>query len=374
MTAFTSISSERSSHRIRVKGRLLLEPLEARTLFSIDFFVQANLHSDGALPAVQVDPPANVQLVNPWGLSYSPTGPFWVSDNGTGISTLYNGSGTQQSLVVSIPGAGGAASAPTGQIFNSTTGFTVSENGKSAPALFIFTGEDGEISGWNPAVDATHAILMVDHSADGAVFKGITNLTTSGKNFLLAADFHNGKIDIFNSSFLEVTRKGAFVDRHLPKGFAPFNVQNIGGQIYVTYAKQDADKHDDVAGAGNGFVDVFASNGKFERRLQSGSFLNSPWGVTIAPKSWDNFAGDILVGNFGSGRIDVFSARTGRFLDELRDTNHNPIVIDGLWALKFGNGGQAGDADTLFFTAGTNDEADGLFGSLTLMVKPKHHK
>lgn len=346
----------------------LFEPLETRDLMSSTVFLQTNIISDGAIPAVNAPDP---HLTNAWGLSFGPNTPFWVSANGTGLATIYNSAGVKQSLEVMIPGAAGNDPAPTGQLFNPTTDFKVSANGKSAPAVFIFAGEDGGISGWNPTVDGTHAILEVN-STDGAVFKGVTMTTMNGQNVLLAADFHNNRVDIFDASFHPVSMPGAFTDRHMRKGFAPFNVQTIGDRVYVTYAKQDSDAHDDVAKAGNGFVDVFNTSGKLVKRLQHGGFLNSPWGVTAAPASWGKLAGDVLVGNFGSGQIDAFDPHSGKFRGSLHGTDGKKLTIDGLWALSFGNGNKAGDPNTLYFTAGPNGEADGLFGSLTMQSK-KHN-
>lgn len=343
---------------------MFMQPLESRILFSRATLTVTNLVSDGSVPAAHTDP----NLVNPWGISAQPGAEWWVSDNGTGVSTLYNADGTALSLVVTIPaaGGGGASSAPTGQVANTTSGFVVSSGGSSGPAQFIFVGEDGGITGWNPSVDGTHAVMAVDQSAQGSVFKGATMGRRGGKSFLFAADFHNDAVDVFDSTFAPVHRAGAFTDSQIPAGFAPFNVQNIGGAIFVTYAKQDADAHDDVKGAGNGFVDEFDTGGRLLMRLQHVTTLNSPWAVTKAPTGWGAATGDLLVGQFGSGQVLEFNPTTGAYLGLLRRTADNkPVRIDGLWALQPGNGGQAGPTNTLFFTAGPNDEANGLFGSMT---------
>jgi uncharacterized protein (TIGR03118 family) len=334
------------------------------------FVHQTNLVSDIPGLAATTDP----NLVNPWGIASSPTSPFWIADNGTGVSTLYNGAGQPIPLVVTIPPPAGsppgATAAPTGTVFNPTSDFVVLQGMASGPSRFLFATEDGTISGWNPTVDLTHAILAVDNSASGAIYKGLALGNNGTGNFLYAANFHASTVDVFDHNFVETALPGSFSDPLLPPGFAPFGIANLGGDLYVTYAKQDADQEDDVAGPGNGFVDVFDTNGNLIRRLISGRPLNSPWGLAIAPSTWGRFAGDLLVGNFGDGRINAFDPTTGEGEGGLRTDGHAPLTIPGLWGLRFGNGGNGGDASTLFFTAGPNDEADGLFGSLT--VPPSH--
>ena len=342
-----------------------MTPACAETLFNV-----TNLVSDGAVPAKIVDP----NLINPWGIAMSPGSPgmpgspFWISDNGTGLATLYSVSGNNSSvskigLTVTVPPAlGSPGSAPTGQVFNGGAGFVVGgPSGK--PALFLFDSEDGAISGWNGGLGTTAAIA-VDHSAMNSVYKGLAIDPTD--SFLFATDFHNGDIEEYNSSWTQINTPGSFTDPTLPVGYAPFNVQIINGQLYVTYAVQDAAKHDDVAGPGNGLVDVFDLNGTFVKRLIApGGDLNSPWGLLIAPSSFGSFAGDLLVGNFGDGMIDAYNATTGAFIDVLRGPNDKPIDITDLWALSLGNDGAAGSVNSLYFTAGLVDEGDGLFGSLT---------
>ncbi len=329
-------------------------------------FLQTNLVSDQAGVAQITDP----LLINAWGIALSPTGgAFWVSDNSTGKTTLYTGdvAGSKfanAGLVVSGLGD------PTGQVFNNTTDFKISNGTASGVAAFIFVSEDGSITAWNPAVPppapSTQAQLVVPAST--AVFKGVTiannTIGTTTGNFLYAADFHNNKIDVFDGTFKAATLAGNFTDPNLPAGFAPFNIDNLGGKLYVTYAKQDADQHDDVSGAGNGFVDVFDTSGKFQQRLVSGGALNSPWGLTIAPAGYGQFGGDLLVGNFGDGRINAYDPTSGSFAGTLKNTDGDPLTIGGLWGLSFGNGVTAGDKSTLYFSAGPDGEAHGLFGSL----------
>src|SRR5262245_59079778 len=316
-------------------------------------------------------------LVNPWGLSHSPNRPWQVSDNSTGLSTQYTSVGKQVPPPVTIPTpAGVKAAAPTGNVFNSTIDFVISKNGKSFASQFIFATEDGTISGWNPNVDATHAILEVDRSAvsqsgfTGAVYKGLALASSSSSNFLYATNFRFGQVEQFDANFTLVkTFTDPFLASDCPipgapaQCFAPFGIQSINDQLYVTFALQDAAHHDDVKGAGNGFVDVFDPDGTFIRRFDLQGTLNSPWGLALAPANFGQFSNDVLVGNFGDGHINAFDL-TGAFLDQLRDGNGNAITINGLWGLAFGNGGLAGSANTLFFAAGFNDEADGLFGSI----------
>ena len=338
---------------------------------------QTNLVSDLPNTAQVTDP----NLVNPWGLVHGPTTPWWVSDNGMGVSTLYNGSGQPfppgSPLVVTIPPPNGGTppAAPTGVVFNGTPDFVVSSGGKSGPALFIFATEDGTISGWNATVDLHNAILKVDNSmvptADsGAVYKGLALVHNDDGNFLAATNFRAGTVDVFDSGFHQVTWKNAFTDDDLPAGYAPFNIAAIGDKVYVTYALQNDAKHDDVAGAGHGFVDVYSNEGRLLHRLISRGALDSPWGLAVAPEEFGSFGGDLLVGNFGDGQINAYEELpSGQFVHrgQLRSSDGRPLSIDGLWALQFGHGALAnnGPTNTLFFTAGPNDESNGLFGSIT---------
>jgi uncharacterized protein (TIGR03118 family) len=335
-----------------------VEGLEDRLVLSNGFFRRLNLVSDVPGRARLLDP----NLVNAWGISINPTGAFWVSANGSDKATLYSGDANGQPLsivplVVSIPGG-----SPTGQVFNGTTDFAVGSGLLRTPALFLFASESGQITGWNPLA-GTQAQSGV--TVSGAVFKGLAIGTSAGKNVLYAADFHNGLIRVFDGSFNQITLAGSFTDPKLPRGYAPFNVQNLGGKLYVTYAKQDAAKHDDVKGPGHGFVDVFDLNGNFIRRLASRGTLNSPWGLALAPAGLGKISNKLLVGNFGDGAINVFNPNSGRFMGELANRAGLPLKIDGLWGLTFGNGTTAGQSKVLYFAAGPGGEAHGLFGSLT---------
>jgi len=329
-----------------------------------DTYQQHNLVSDGSAPADNTDP----NLVNAWGIAFNPFAVAWVAANGTGNSTLYDGTGKPQSLVVKIPTAANTngKGSPTGIVFSgATTGFEVSKGSVSAPSRFIFATEDGTISGWAPTVDQTNAVRMVDNSANGAVYKGLA-LSASGNGALLyAADFHNNKIDVFDSSFKPVSQTaGAFTDPNLPAGFAPFNVQAINGEIYVAYAKQDADRHDEVAGAGLGYVDVFDPSGKLIKRVASQGALNAPWGMVVAPAGFGKFSGRLLIGNFGDGTINAYDLATGEAVGTLTGTNQQPIRIQGLWGLAFGNGFANQSVNSLFFAAGPGDEQHGLYGRI----------
>jgi uncharacterized protein (TIGR03118 family) len=336
------------------------------------FYVQTNLISDivGAPPQI-----TDGDLVNPWGLVHGPTTPWWVADNGAGVSTLYNTQSVpavKVPLTVTIPvpegSPAGTTSAPTGVIFNGNGGFNVSQNGTSFSSVFIFDTEDGTISGWNPTFpDRSHAVLAVDRSnvGKGAVYKGLAIGSNTSGTFIFATNFRFGTIEMFDSNFNLVR---SFTDHGLPQSYAPFGIQNIGGNLYVTFAKQDPAKHDDEAGPGHGFVDVFDTNGNLIRRLISRGSLNSPWGLALAPANFGQFSSDLLVGNFGDGHINVFDPNTGAALGSLQNSGGVPIQIDGLWSLQFGNGAAAGATNELFFTAGIDGEAHGLFGKITSSI------
>ena len=339
-----------------------VEALEDRCLLSAGFAV-VPLASDVPGLAPVTDP----NLVNPWGLSFSPTGPFWFGDNGTGVSDLLDGRGQPIPLVVSVPAAGAAnaTGTPTGTVFNAGAGFVVSANGISASSQFLFATEDGTISGWAPDVDPVHAILAVDNATTGSVYKGLAISTgADGQSFLYAVDFANDKVDVFDQAFHLVQRTGGFRDAAIPSGFAPFNIQTIGNQLYVTYAKQDAARHDQTAGAGLGFIDVFDTGGNLVRRFASAGSLDAPWGMATAPADFGPFGGALLVGNTGDGHINAFNPTTGAYLGSLTDSTGQPIAFANLWALDFGNGHMGGDPDTLFFTAGLQGEQHGLFGAI----------
>src|SRR5215813_4805925 len=319
-------------------------------------FQQTNIVSDVPNLAITTDP----NLVNAWGIAFAPGNPIWIADNGTGLSTLYDGAGNIIPLVVTIPTPSpGDTSAPTGLVVNLSGDFVVSNGSASGPSIFIFDTEDGTIVGWSPAVDMTHGIMAVpnDH---GAVYKGLAMAKTSKGHFLYANDFHNGVVEMYDAKFqLQKT----FKDTSLPAGYAPFGIQNINGQIFVTFAKQDEQKRDEVAGLGLGFVDIFDTDGNLVRRFVSRGKLNAPWGLAMAPATFGKFANSILVGNFGNGRINAYEPTTGKFLGQLRNSKGEPLVIDGLWAITPG-GGAGTTADDLLFTAGIDHESHGLFGKL----------
>jgi len=343
-------------------------------------YIQKNLVSDLANGAERTDP----HLVNPWGIVSSPTGPLQIADNGTGVSTVYYGNGRPfptltAPLVVTIPppagSPAGTTAAPTGIVFNGTPNFVVREGSRSGPSRFIFATEDGTISGWNQQVDPTHAILAVDNSANaidgfklGAIYKGLAVGDNSAETFIYATNFRDGVVEMYDAHFQfrrSFTDPGIQPDAAEP-GFAPFGIRNIDGLLYVTYAVQNAARHDDVSGLGNGFIDVFDIDGTFVRRFVTGGTLNSPWGVSLAPANFGPASTHLLVGNFGDGRINAFDLTTGGFGGQLTDQHGNAITIQGLWGLTFGNDGFAGPTNVLFFTAGIHDESDGLFGNISV--------
>ena len=328
-------------------------------LASAQKYNQTNLVSDVPGWAATVDP----NLVNAWGMAFSAKSPVWVSDNGMGVSTLYTGTGSIVPLVVPIPPPmnSTATAAPTGVVFNGSGNFMVTSNGKSASALFIVDTEDGTISGWNPGVSPS-AVLAVDNSANGAVYKGLTIGTTPDGTFLYATNFNSGWVEIYDSNFQWVKN---FTDWEVPQGYAPFGIQNINGLLYVTFAMQDEDKHDDVAGPGHGFVDVFDLNGNKVKRLISHGELNSPWGLAWAPAGFGKFSGTLLVGNFGNGHVNAFNIANGAARGHMLWPTGHTLEIPGLWALAFGTGGASGPTTTLLFTAGPDHEAHGLFGTIT---------
>lgn len=345
---------------------LITTPRHAATKPNGSVYLRHNLVSDLPGQAERRDP----NLQNPWGIAFGPTGPFWISDNRTGVSTVYTGDGKAfpagDPLVVAIaPPLGGMPPAsPTGIVFNSTGSFPVAP---SKPAVFIFATEDGTISGWNRDVDATHTLLKAQ--VPDAVYKGLAIGSNGAGNFLFATNFHSGKVDMFDSSFAPA---GAFTDGTLPAGYAPFGIQNIGGQLYVTFALQDTDAHDDVPGPGHGFVDIFTTSGVLVKRLISNGVLNSPWGLALAPGNFGDLSGSLLVGNFGDGTIHGFDPSSGVERGQVLIPSGRPLIIEGLWGLIFGNGGLGGDLGVLYFTAGIPGpgevEDHGLFGS----IRPQH--
>ena len=319
-------------------------------------YVVDKLVSDLPGVAAIVDP----NLVNPWGLTRSPTSPWWAADNGTGVSTLYDGSGAPRPLVVTIPPLGNPPpSAPTGLVFNPTASF--------GGARFIFSTEEGTIAAWPNA----GTIAPLQAAVPGAIYKGLAIGNNGGQDLLYATNFHGGKIDVFDSSFALTAVPGGFTDPNLPSGYAPFGIQNIGGKLYVTYALQDAAAEDDVAGPGHGFVDVFDTSGNLLGRVASDDTLNSPWGLALAPSNFGEFSNDLLIGNFGDGTISAFDLATSNFEGQLDNQDGSLLHIDGLWALQFGGGNaNSGAANHLYFTAGIagpdSVEDHGLFGLIAV--------
>jgi len=307
-------------------------------------------------------------LVNPWGLAQGPTTPVWAADNGTNKASLITGDGVVGKvsvvpLTVSLPGDG-----PTGQVFNGTSGFVVSDGkGHSGPSLFLFDSESGDIIGWNPAVPPPQFSTQAQEGThvDGAIFKGLALAMVGGAPYLYAADFHHGRVEVFDSKFHEAHLGGSFKDPNLPARYAPFGISLQRGKLYVSFAKQDAAAEDEVDGLGKGFVDVFDTRGHFEQRLVSRGLLDAPWGMAIAPTNWGAFGGALLVGNFGNGRINAYNPVTGKWLGTLKNKSGDPIQINGLWGLLFGNGTSAGTS-TLVFSAGIRHEAHGLYGTITM--------
>ncbi|MBV9610240.1 MAG: TIGR03118 family protein [Acidobacteria bacterium] len=347
------------SMRPAALAMLILGILFAKPAMAANSFQQTNLVSDLPNNAKTTD----TQLKNPWGVAFLNGGPFWISDNNSGFSSVYDAQGNFQfSVVVAAPPGANSPSTPTGMVANSNSGeFMVTTNGSTHASLFIFDTEDGTISGWNGAGNST---LAVDNSTKGAVYKGLALGTNSSGDFLFATNFNSGRVEVYDSQFRGATLTGNFTDPNLPAGMAPFGIQNIGNnQLVVTYAMQDAPKHDPVK-TGGGVVDLFDTSGNFVRRIATGGQLEAPWGVAIAPANFGSFGGQLLVGNFGNGWINVFDLASGNFVDTLKNSGGNVIVIDGLWALVFRSDG-VGGPDTLYFTAGTNSEADGTFGTLT---------
>jgi uncharacterized protein (TIGR03118 family) len=348
------------------------QPNAMAPILASNQYQQTNLVANLPGKAAVTDP----NLVNPWGLSRSSGSPWWVSDNGMGVATLYGAAGNIVPLVVTIPPSDPNVSStgtPTGTVFNGSTEFEIV---KGKPAVFLFVSEDGVISGWNPTVQPTKAVMLVNQKTK-SVFKGATIATLNGAqrgthNYLYVADFRQGRIEIFDTNFQRtMALENNFANQSIPTGYAPFNVQNIGGNIYVAYAKQDSQKHDEVDGPGLGFVNVYSTTGELLRRFERGSWFNGPWGLTQAPSDFGPYSHYILVGNFGSGQIAAFDPVTGKFQDFLRDAKSMPVWIDGLWGLSFGNDAVAGPATTLFFSAGSNHEQGGLFGSLTALKNPQ---
>jgi len=345
-----------------------LERLEERRVLSTSGYLQLNLVSDQATTALVQD----AKLVAPWGTALNPNaGAFWVADKSTGVATQYSGdvAGSpfaQNALVVNIPGG-----SPTGVAFNGTANFMISSGATSGPATFLFDADTDQVSGWNQNVPAGSTQAIAAASTPAADYKGLAVAFDSsingglGGNLLYATNFHAGTVDVFNSSFQLISLgSGAFKDASIPSGFAPFNIENLGGQLYVTYAKQDGAMQNDVPGSGNGYVDIFNANGTLVKSLIAGGALNSPYGVALAPANFGDWSNDLLVANSGDGLIHAFNPSTGAILGTLTTPGSAPISIPGLKDLQFGNGQTAGDANKLFFSADSSNGQHGLFGSL----------
>jgi uncharacterized protein (TIGR03118 family) len=343
---------------------LMLMPALALSANAADkFYQQHNLVSDGFVPADNLDP----HLINAWGIVFGPTNPVW--DQGSGVATLYDGLGhsfpppPQGPLVLNIPKAPnhGPATGPTDIVFNDSTGFVVEAGSASGPARFVFATLDGLIAGWAPNVDLHNAIVAVPASV--GTFTGLALANNGIGMFLYVADIRNARIAAFDSNFHPATLSGSFADPAIPPGFGPYGIHNIDRDLYVTYARQDR-----TFAKGLGFVNVFHANGNLIRRVASRGKLNGPWAVALAPAAFGKFSNHLLVGNFGDGTIDAFDPATGKFRGQLKGTDRQPLKIDGLWALRFGNGLLDQPADVLFFSAGPGNERHGLYGNITAVA------
>jgi uncharacterized protein (TIGR03118 family) len=323
----------------------------------------------------------DANLQNPWGVAVAPGLPFWIADNNSNLSTLYSGTGTVEtssvtgsnSLGIAIPAsAAGVQSNPTGQVYNATGGFLIHTVNGMESAQFIYDGEGGTIAAWAANSGATAVTAYDDgivNGANHAVYKGLAIGSVSGATFLYATDLHNNKVDVFDTNFSKPpAMQGKFIDPTMPAGFVPFGISAVSGQLYVTYAKQDSAMHDEVAGAGLGYVDVFGMTGDFVTRFASQGMLDAPWGIAVAPSGFGSVAGDVLIGNFGDGTINIFtpSGSVGTFVGQLMVTNGGTLSIPGLWALVFGNGDPDKPLTTLFYTAGFADQTDGVFGTIAV--------
>jgi len=327
----------------------------------------------------------DANLTNPWGIAFGPTSPVWVANNHSETSTLYDGNGKAQPagtpLVVKLPtNAAGVTFDPTGIVFNSSADFVVTAAGKSGPARFIFAGEGGMIAGWSSSVDPANAVTMYTDTG-AAVYKGLAIANNGTANFLYAADFHNNKVDVFDASFHKQTATAtsfAFTDSKLPAGYAPFGIQAIPNgpsgatQIYVSYAQQTPpDNHDEAHGPGLGMVNVFDANGVFVKHLiPVAGRLNAPWGMALAPANFGTLSGTLLVGNFADGTINGFNPTTGAYVGTISDAAGKPFAVPGLWGMAFGNDANNQPRTTLFYAAGTNDEANGEYGRIDLGATP----
>jgi uncharacterized protein (TIGR03118 family) len=326
-------------------------------------YIQTDLtaNSKSVSGTATIDP----NLVNAWGLSRSSSSFWWISDNGMGLSTLYDGTGAIGPLVVTIPPPknGTAPSAPTGTAFNFSKGFDVAP---TLPAVFLFVTEGGTIAGWNPGVDVNNAVTKVDRSQEGAIFKGVTIAKYLSTVRLYATNFSAGTVDVYDRNFNIVTAAGGFKDSALPADYVPFGIQNVGGNIVVTFAHRKPGSKDEDHGTGVGYVDIFDLDGNLLVRVQHGPYFNAPWGIALAPSDFGSFAHRLLIGNFGDGTIHAFNIVSGKFVGVMLNSGGTSLTIDGLWALSFaGNSTNSGSNTELYFTAGPNDESNGLFGKLT---------
>jgi uncharacterized protein (TIGR03118 family) len=316
------------------------------------------LASDQPGEADHTDP----NLVNGWGLAAGPSTPWWVADEGTDYSTVYDVDGTPLPLVVRVAGG------PTGTVYNGSSDFVVSNASNSGPARFLFATGAGKIRGWSPDVNVNKALVVADRSGVDAVYTGLAIASHAGNNYIYAADFANQRIDIFDGGFVRQHWAGAFTDASLPSDYSPFGIQAINGFVFVTYALQDEEEADEeVAGRHLGFVDAYSTGGDLVARVATQGKLNAPWGVAWAPDDFGRFSGDLLVGNLGNGRINAYRLTAGGWLFDgtMTRPNGRPVVIDELWGIGFGNGGAAGPTNTLYFAAGPDEETHGLFGSIT---------
>ena len=326
-------------------------------------FKETVVVSDGSVPAPNTD----ANLRNGWGVAFNPNGFVWVANEGSNTSTLYDGNGVVQSLVVTIPAGSNGAAGPTGIVFNGSTDFAVSAGGGTGAAPFIFASEAGTISGWSPSVLATAAVTAYDDGAGGAVYKGLALASANGQQFIYATDFKNNKVDVFDKNFAKVTLPGGqFKDPALPTGYAPFGIQAVDNKIYVTFAVQAASGKVQTNGAGNGAVDVFDTSGNLFKEIAVSTNLNSPWGIALAPTDFGAFSNDLLIGNFGDGTINAYNPDTGAFIGQLKHADGSVLTLPGIWGMAFGNGKSAQPANTLFYASGPKGKTTGAYGRIDL--------